>query len=895
MAPPTIAALIDALEGHGAAKAIVAFEKEGAAQWSYGKLAAHISQLSRALSQEVRPGETVALLAGSGVPWIVAALATMRAGAIALPIDVQTDDAGLTHILTDSGAERIFTTAEHLKRLHKLGVARRMKPILLDELAAFVAGQPLLKARVLPQINPEDPAALFYTSGTTGQPKGVPLSHGNLAYQVEAIIQEKVVGPTDRVLLPLPLHHVYPFVIGMLSPLALGLPIVLSQALTGPQIVRAIREGQATIVIGVPRLYRALIVGIESRAAGFGLLAKMLFKIGLATSRFLRKRLHVRAGRWLLRPLHKQLGNSLRVTASGGAQLEPELALDLEALGWQVAIGYGLTETSPLLTINPPGEAHLDSVGHPIDGTEIRIDAVDHQPKQREGEIVARGPGVFSGYLHLAKKTREAFTKDGWFRTGDLGYLDQHNHLHVVGRVSTMIKTEGGEKVQPEDLEDLYAGRGAIREIGILEEQGKLVALVVPEMQAAEPQQQAQEYDLIKQALEARSHELPSHQRISDFALTRDPLPRTQLAKIRRQSMAERYHQAREQPAKGETKADRHPLAVEEMSADDRTLLEDQAANQVWKLLADRFANRRLTPDANLQLELGIDSLEWLNLTLEISQQAGVELEEQVLAGVESVRDLLRAVGESSAGAQGFRPEDLFERPEEFLDDRQRRWLEPLGTLQRRIALSGYALNRLLMRRWFGLQVTGLEHLPPRPPYVITPNHASYLDPLAIAASLPAELLPRVWWTAWTGITFANPLLRLVSRLTHTLPIESERGARASLAFGAAVLRRGDYLVWFPEGGLSRDGRLKPFKPGLGLLLDHFEVPVVPVQIRGSFEAMPAGSHWPHRHQIEVTFAPAIAAAELPRHEGKHPEIRIMNDVRKRVAQIHDSHNPQPA
>jgi long-chain acyl-CoA synthetase len=893
--PPTIAAVVDNFMRFGAAPAMVAFGRESSDTWSYGKLATETSQLTRALLGKIKRGETVALFAPSGPQWIIAALATIRAGAVALPIDVQTDDEGLVHILTDSGAPHIFTTRERLERLRTLGLKQHLEPMLLDEMDEFVTRSALRESDDFPQINPDDHAILFYTSGTTGKPKGVPLSHANLAYQVNTIAYEGIVASSDRVLLPLPLHHVYPVVIGMLSPLALGLPIILPHALTGPQISRALRDGQATVLVGVPRLYAALVAGVESRVAARGRLAKAMYKLGFATSRFCRKWLHVRAGRFLLAPLHKQFGNTLRVMASGGALLDPELALALEAFGWQVAIGYGLTETSPLLTINPPGTARLDSVGHPIRGTELRINPVEHAgpnekpsgEEPRAGEIVARGPGIFSGYLHLPEKTRESFTKDGWFRTGDLGYLDNDNYLHVVGRASTMIKTQGGEKVQPEDLEEAFSKSDAIREIGILEDKGKLVALVVAATPASgEKEKKGQDRDIIQRAIEARSRELPSHQRISDFRLTHDPLPRTRLGKIRRESLVERYRDAGKQSAEGKNQTDRHPIAFEEMSGDDRAMLEDEAVRQVWQSLAERFANQRLTPDTNLQLELGIDSMEWMNLTLDIAQRTGVELEEQAVAGVETIRDLLRAISESSSGGTKFRLEDIFARPEQFLDDRQRHWLEPLGPVQQKIAAAGYFLNRLLVRPKFHLKVTGLEHLPPKPPYIIAPNHASYLDPLVVAASLDNQRLRRLWWTGWTGITFSNPLFRLVSRLTHTVPIEPQHGARSSLAFGAAILRRGDGLVWFPEGGLSPDGHVQPFKPGLGLLLSQFRIPVVPVLIEGTFEAMPTGSRWPRSHQVNVTYGHATDVEELKQQGGSDDPERIMDALRMHVEEL---------
>jgi long-chain acyl-CoA synthetase len=261
---------------------------------------------------------------------------------------------------------------------------------------------------VWPEPAPEEAATLFYTSGTTGSSKGVPLSHRNLVFQLNAIIATKILTDADRLLLPLPLHHTYLFVIGMLLPLAMGLPIVMPQSLTGPQMMRAIREGAVTAVVGVPALFEALYSGIEARVESEGRIAELLFKANLRLSLWLRRWLGLRAGKLLLRPLHQQVGPQLRIMACGGATLDPELAWKLEALGWQVAIGYGLTETAPLLTLNPPGAAKIGTVGKPIPGVELRIDpsgprsglaqerSVALQLKHPSGEVLARGPNVFA-------------------------------------------------------------------------------------------------------------------------------------------------------------------------------------------------------------------------------------------------------------------------------------------------------------------------------------------------------------------------------------------------------------------------------------------------------------------------------------------------------------------
>ena len=294
-------------------------------------------------------GDHLALLASNSREWVLACLAVISAGAVVVPLDVQLGDEALGHVLQDSGARHVFTTADQAGRLQNVDTGVALRTILLD-----VGEDDRWSWRCLltdegvdmAPAGPGDVAALFYTSGTTGAAKGVPLSHANLVFQIDALLGADLVSEDDRVLLPLPLHHVYPFVMGMLAPLAAGLPIVLPQSLTGPQLVRALREGEATLIVGVPRLYEALYSGIEATVGSGGRLAAILFERGVELCVKLRRLTGLDVGR-PLRPLRKRFGPRLRVLASGRAALDPDLAAKLEGLGWRVAVGYGLTETAP--------------------------------------------------------------------------------------------------------------------------------------------------------------------------------------------------------------------------------------------------------------------------------------------------------------------------------------------------------------------------------------------------------------------------------------------------------------------------------------------------------------------------------------------------------------------
>src|SRR6266567_4015056 len=784
--------------------AVFTLRKRGSETWSYADLDGCVDRLARGLRHAgLARGDRAAIIADNGPEWIAAALAVIRAGGVVVPLDVQLGEKALRHVFGDSTPRFVFTTKNRAERI--VGCAENARIVLLDATDQDERSwrRLLLKdAGALPKLGPEDHATLFYTSGTTGPPKGVPLTHSNLSVQIDAALATGLTSEDDHLLLPLPLHHVYPFVIGMLAPLTMGLTMVIPQSLTGPQIIRALQEGEINVVIGVPRLYRALYSGIQARLQSAGPVRGGIARKLLVLSIALRRRFGVRAGKILLRPLHRQLGSQLRLLTSGGAALDPELAMKLEGLGWQVAIGYGLTETSPLLTFNLPGQAPLDSVGKPIRGVELRIRTPEKEERvggmQGQGEVLARGPSVFTGYRNLEEKTREAFTEDGWFRTGDLGFMDNESNLHLLGRLSTLIVTEGGKKVQPDDVEEAYAEE------------------------------------------KAKEGEEVLHERLAG------------------------------------------PMPIEEMSGEARALLDDHAAQATWELLARRYKDKRLTPDSNPGLDLGIDSLEWLNLTFEIRENAGVELTEAAIARIDAIRDLLREVSEASEAESESQPLD---RPEEILTDKQKRWLEPPGLVMRLVARILFFANRTVMRTLFRVEARGLDRLPENAQFVFAPNHTSYLDPPALGAVLSNARLARTYWGGWSVIVTRNVFTRFIGRLANAVPINPERGAISSLAFGAVLLKRKLSIVWFPEGGLSRTGELQPFKPGIGIVLARFPVPVVPVFIAGTHEALPVGAVLPRLRKVRVTFGKPLDPRELDHAaKGEEAHERIVNALREHMA-----------
>ncbi len=869
----SVAVLLQRMADRGTAPAVMTLSDGNIESHTYAEVSDLAQRLAGGLAGAgIGSGEPVAIFAPNGAVWIVLALALGRLGAVAVPIDDLAEEAEAGAILADSGARRVFSSPAHLPFLTGLAEVQELELFILDGEAEAPARswRCLLgdSPASLLEPAPEQPACLFYTSGTTGAPKGFFLSHANIAANVEAIAATKVVAPGDRALLPLPLHHAYPFIVGMLTSFQSGMALVLPESATGPHIVRALKEAKVTAVIGVPRLYAALAAGIRSQAVSRGGLVKALFLTALRLARRGRGPLAA-LGRWLLRPVRRRIGPDLRLLVSGGAELEEGLWRDLEALGWRVLSGFGLAETSSVFTGNLPWDSRPGSAGKPLGVGRMRI--ADSDP-QGQGEIQLYGPSITAGYRDNPEANRQAFTDDGWFRTGDLGYIDDDGFLFVTGRIKEAIVLGGGKKVSPEDLEKRFEAKAAIEEIAILEREGRLVALVRPDMDAIRKIGTLDVPHAVRVALAETGKALPAYQQLAGFELTRLPLPRTRLGKIRRFLLPGLYDQA----GTGAEEAPEVPL-----SAADQALLAKPPAARAWALIAERYAERRPAIGAHLALDLGVDSLEWMTLALELEAKLGVSLSDGEVADIDTVRDLLQAVVTAAEAPATAAPD----RDLKGTDD-QERWLRPTGPLL--AALHGLllVLDKLLMRAFFRLRVSGRGNVPATGPFVVAANHASDLDPLLIAAALPYRTLRCAYWGGDVVRLFDSAAGRLFCRTVHVFPVD-ERAASAAIGMAAAVLGRGDVQIWFPEGWRSPDGRLQRFLPGIGQLLLQTRAPVLPVHIAGSFEAMPRTRRWPRPHPVRITIGSLVEVSALEAEgEGETPQARIIDGLHGRLSQL---------
>lgn len=536
--------------------AIKVRRKEQVETITYAAFDADVDAVARALVDfGISPDDKVAFLSENRPEWITVYFAAQRAGAVSVPLDPQLGSSDLRHLLIQSDATVIFTSSRYLDLVSEAaqGVQNLQAIVLFDpngtEQGIVSYTEFLEKGRAssspLPQCNLDDLAAIIFTSGTTGMAKGVMLTHRNLSSDCAACLELFPVNENDVFYALLPLHHTFPAMAAMIIPIAVGAAITVGSSLKSKDILEDIARTGVTIFAGVPLLFEKMVEGILKEVSKKPVATRALFKTLLGISRFSFKALHLRAGDILFRSLREKAGmQTLRLVVSGGAPISPDVIELYNYLGFQFVQGYGLTETSPVLSMTPPDKLKPRSVGPPVRGAEIRIVNPD---AEGVGEIVVRGPMVMVGYYKNPTETAKVL-KDGWFYTGDLGWIDEDGFLYIAGRAKNLIVTKGGKNVYPEELEEKLLKSPYIQEVLVVGRQNErgeeyIHAIVYPNFEALDQlaAEQGRESfseeeieEIIRREIREISKDWPPYKAIQSFELIEEEFPKTSTRKIKR-------------------------------------------------------------------------------------------------------------------------------------------------------------------------------------------------------------------------------------------------------------------------------------------------------------------------------------------------------------------------
>jgi long-chain acyl-CoA synthetase len=504
----------------------------------------------------VRPGERVGLQSENRPEWGVAYMAILSCDAVVVPLDAQLKAHEVGEILSTAGAGRCIVSARQHPVLEQVREQRLpgLELIGLDPLEGLRglheamtrhagAGPAALRAQ------PGDLAVLIFTSGTTGQAKGVMLSHSNLLHNVEAVARTFDFSPADRLLSVLPLHHTFESTGGLLVPMRVGASVAYARSLDSKGLREDMASSGATLFVGVPLLYEKLLTAIHRRIAEAPLPRKLLANGMLLLARTVRVLTGVRVGRGLFRPLREKAGmGRLRLFITGAAPMAPDVFWGLTDLGWTVLEGYGLTETSPIVCGNRPPKPGPGAVGAEVPGVEVRIVDPDGDG---DGEIAVRGPNVMLGYYGNPQLTAEVL-KDGWFYTGDLGRRLPDGRIRITGRLKNMIATAAGKKIYPEEIEVQLLNSPYVLEVVVVGgrdprgEREEVHAHIHPNLQALETHaretgrtcDQAFVESTLRHDVDMRCAMLAPYKKVKRIVVRREEFPKTTTGKIKRQDLA---------------------------------------------------------------------------------------------------------------------------------------------------------------------------------------------------------------------------------------------------------------------------------------------------------------------------------------------------------------------
>ena len=746
-------------------------------KWSYQELWGHAVLFADILEEKgVKKGDRIIIISQNSPFWVAAFWGIQLRGAVAVPLSPESNQKLVEEICRQTEPKVILKGS--------LASVQQVSGYEILQLEMIEKPKPLGVSGLEVKVSEEDLAEIVYTSGTTGFPKGVILKHKNLLSNLTAVKKAIRADESFKFVSVLPLFHMFEQMGGMLVPLSVGARISYAASLNPVHLKRIFQDDRSNIMLAVPEFLRLVYLKVldKTREEGKWAVLEKLLKLSEYLPMWARQKLFFK--------IHRGLGWQLHTFVSGGAPLEKEVAEFWEETGIFVLEGYGLTETSPVLTVNQYGDRKINSVGKPLENVEIKI--------AEDGEVLAKGPNIFAGYWQAEEKTKEAFTKDGWFLTGDIGYLDKQGHLFLKGRKKHMIVLPTGEKVHPEDLEyELNKEAGVIDSTVVWLDEKVHAVLLMKEFSEK----------TAKAVVDSVNKRLLPHQQIKQVSLwLQDDFPRTPTRKIKKHEVLE---EIKKLPAEKT-----EPPALWPVSK--LALIISQIAN----IPAEKIKDAQ-----SLVKDFGLDSLGRIELVARIETHLNVSVDESEITDKTTFKDIKEIIL-----ARKHKQVKYEFNPKIF-------------SLFTRLLRAIFQPLILLPLAWIfaSLERHGIEKVKKsEKPVLFYSNHQSTVDGAIIYAALPGRIRRRLATAAATDVLFAKKTLGwkifrfVLERFYLVLPFEREGQIKTSFEHIARALDRGYSVLVFPEGRISPDGNFQALKRGAVLLAKEMAVPIIPVKLEGT-------------------------------------------------------------
>ncbi len=834
-------------------------------------------------SAGIKPGDRVMLFSHNAPEWGMTYFGVLKAGATCIPIDPESSTDEVVRFARAGEPAGIVLSREMAENhpelpslLQDAGLAA-VKLWTFDEVFEMPDEQTEDERIALlpPRVHAQSVASLIFTSGTTGRPKAVMLSHRNFTSMVSMLSSIFEMDTSDGVLSVLPLHHTFEFSTGFLTPLSRGAQITYLPELTSEHLARAIKNGHVTGMVGVPALWEMLHRRIKNRLHERNKWAGQMADLLIKLNAWLRDKSPVNLGHLFFYPIHEGLGGRIRYFISGGSTLDQKVQREFQGLGFTILEGYGLTEAAPVLTVTRPENRMLaGTVGKALPGVEVRI----KDPNiSGVGEVIARGPNVMLGYYGNEEATTKALV-DRWLYTGDLGRIDDRGNLYLVGRSKEIIVDTNGKNVYPDEIEELYMDSPYIKElsvVGLPDGPGEKVACMLrPNDEYDIALARAQVRRKIEKHFREVSARLPYYKRVKLLRFTDEELPRTATRKVKRREVVRMIESLEAGIRSSEVGAGRRE------GERDAAWLLNIVANVSQRPGEEITTNSRLS-------DLGFDSLMFVELAAAIENAGGSIAFPERLNEVQDVRELLGVVSRLA-------PKDTERETARLrLDTGQREDEIHIPALVRAIGNKGVDLaQRLFYEKFLRTNYEGQSNIPYHTNFLVVANHCSHLDMGLVKMAL-AEAGHDLIALAAADYFFDTRYKRAyMENFTNLVPMERTGSLRQSLRQARSFLDRGYNALIFPEGTRSVTGEMADFKPVAGYLALASRVGILPVYLHGTYQAFPKGSTIIKSRDVGARIGRFLAVEELEELTGGLPRAEayrlIAAYLRHEIANLRD-------
>lgn len=779
---------------------------------------------AKTFSLSITGQEKVLILSENRPAWTYAVFGIWQTGAITVPVDATSTATDIAYIIDDCKPESMFVSDGRIALAQEALKLSTHQPnvINIDE----TEKEAICKENVIEpeefRYDKDNISLIVYTSGTTGSPKGVMLTFDNIMANIGAVSDEVKIFQEGLITMALlPLHHILPFLGTLVAPLTTGGSIAFCPSMAAGDLMKTLQDHKVNMIIGVPRLYATLVKGIMDKvnaSAAGRTMYKVCEKLQWA---------------WLSKlvfgEVHKKMGGHVKFLVSGGAALDAPIAKNLKTLGFDLLEGYGMTEASPIITFTRPHKLLPGSAGQPMPSVQVEI---------RDGEICAKGRNIMKGYYNRPEETAQVL-KDGWLYTGDLGYLDDKQRLFITGRRKEIIVLSNGKNVNPHEVEYKIENYAAmIKECGVMPNADLLHAIIVPTDVLASTMTDDQIREKIKwDVIEPYNKEVAPYKKIMSFSIYRGELPRTKLDKLQRF----RLPQILEEIEKKNNTS--NPKSAEDIKSEENLTKE----YCVIRDYIEEEKHCKVTPEKHIEMDLAFDSLDKVGLQVFLQNTFGLEVTTEQIASFASVGAMAAWVAESKTRievekvdwAQILKQHAKVRLPETWAT----------GNIF-------MTITKPLFKLYFKLSSKGADNIPADGPVIYAPNHQSFLDGLFVMSFLKWRSIKNTYFYAKEEHV-RRPITKFIADHHNVIVLDMNNIKESIQKLGEALKKKKNIII-FPEGTRTNDGKLGEFKKTFAILSKELGVPVVPVSIKGAFEAMPKGSIFPRPKPVKVEFLKPI-------------------------------------